>query len=469
MSGDLALLSATACARAIRSGEATAREATEACLARIADWQPRLNLFIDLRAAEARAAADEADAEAKRGRFAGALHGVPLAHKDMYYRKGRVSTCGSKIRRDFVAPTTARALTRLDAAGALDLGTLNMVEFALGPTGHNWHFGHCRNAWDRTRITGGSSSGSGTGVAARLFYGALGSDTGGSIRLPAAFCGTVGIKPTWGRVSRAGAMPLSHTLDTVGPLTRTVEDAALILGLIAGPDPADPTAAAEPVPDYVGALAGGATGLTIGVPTTFFVEDIDPAVAAALVAARREFEAAGARVIDVAIPDLAAVNMNMAIVAVVESAAIHRRWMIERPQDYSAQVRARIEIGFGVTAVDYADALRARGPALREFTAAAFAACDALLVPATPFAAPPIDDSTYPPGPEMQKQLVRISRLTRPANYLGLPALSIPAGFSADGLPLGLQLMGRPFDEGTLFRLGHAFQARTDWHARVPA
>jgi len=469
MSGDLALLSAAACAREIRSGAVRSRAATEACLARIAAWQPRLNAFIDLRAGEARAAADAADSEVKRGRFAGALHGVPLAQKDMYYRKGRVSTCGSKIRRDFVAPTTATALARLDAAGAVDLGTLNMVEFAMGPTGHNWHFGHCRNAWDTTRITGGSSSGSGAGVAARLFYGALGSDTGGSIRLPAAFCGTVGIKPTWGRVSRAGAMPLSHTLDTIGPLTRTVEDAALILGLIAGADPADPTASAEEVPDYLAALSGGVAGLTIGVPTRFFVEDIDPEIAAALDAARREFAAAGARVIDVPIPDLAPVNMHMAIVAVVESAAIHRPWMIARPQDYSDQVRARLEIGFGVPAVDYADALRARGPALREFIATSFTACDALLAPAVPFAAPPIDDATYPPGPEMQAQLVRISRLTRPANYLGLPALSIPAGFSSAGLPLGLQLMGRPFDEATLFRLGHAYQQRTDWHARVPA
>jgi len=202
MTSGLALLSASDLAREIRAGRATSRQAVEDNLARIESWNPKLNAFVSLDAAPARAAADLADAEARRGRFRGPLHGVPFAHKDMYYRQGRIATCGSKLRRDWVAPITSTALARLDAAGALDLGTLNMAEFAFGPTGHNWSIGHARNAWNPEHITGGSSSGSATGVAARLFHAALGSDTGASIRVPAHFCGVVGIKPTWGRVSR---------------------------------------------------------------------------------------------------------------------------------------------------------------------------------------------------------------------------------------------------------------------------
>lgn len=303
MSRDLALLSASDLARAIGSGAATARQAVEDNLARIEALNAKLNAFIALDATHARAAADLADSQARRGRFDGPLHGVPLAHKDMYYRAGRIATCGSNLRRDWVATTTATALRRLDDAGALDLGTLNMAEFAFGPTGHNWCVGHARNAWNPDHITGGSSSGSATGVAARMFHAALGSDTGASIRVPAHFCGVVGIKPTWGRVSRAGAMPLSWSLDTVGPLTRTVEDAALILGLIAGADPADPTASSEAVPDYVAGLARGARGLRIGVPTRFFT-DCDDETRRLLADAERVFAGLGAQIVPVEPPDI---------------------------------------------------------------------------------------------------------------------------------------------------------------------
>lgn len=467
MSADLALLSASDLARAIRAGRATARQAVEDNLARIETWNTKLNVFVALDAAHARAAADLADGEARRGRFHGALHGVPLAHKDMYYRAGRIATCGSTIRRDWVAPVTATALQRLDAAGALDLGTLNMAEFAFGPTGHNWCIGHARNAWNPQRITGGSSSGSATGVAARLFHAALGSDTGASIRVPAHFCGVVGIKPTWGRVSRAGAMPLSWSLDTVGPLARTVEDAALILGLIAGADPADPTASSEPVPDYVAGLGRGVRGMRIGIATRFFT-DTDAHTARLLGDAAQVLAGLGAILVDIDPPDMDRLNLFCSMVMSAEAVSIHREWLRTRPQDYGAQVRARLEAGLTIPAAYYLDALRARGAMLDDFHARVFGRCDALLAPVTDSAAPPIDETAFAPGPDLGAKLGRFTKFTRAINYLGLPGLSVPAGFDGEGMPVGFQLVGRAFDEATLFAAGHAYQQATAWHTRVP-
>src|SRR5947208_1048641 len=244
---DAALLSLTEVADAIAGKRISSREATQSCLDRIARWQPRLNAFMAIEAEPALAAADAADAMLARGDRRGPLHGVPLAHKDMYYDAGKIVTCGSKIRRDWVATTTATALQRLKDAGTVRLGSLQMVEFAYGPTGHNPYYGPVHNPWRHGHITGGSSSGSGSAVAARLTFAALGSDTGGSIRMPAHFCGITGLKTTVGLISRAGAMPLSQSLDTVGPLARTAEDCALLTGLMAGADPADPTCAARAV------------------------------------------------------------------------------------------------------------------------------------------------------------------------------------------------------------------------------
>jgi aspartyl-tRNA(Asn)/glutamyl-tRNA(Gln) amidotransferase subunit A len=467
MSRDLALLSASDLARAIRSGAATARQAVEDNLARIEALNAKLNAFIALDATHARAAADLADSQARRGRFDGPLHGVPLAHKDMYYRAGRIATCGSNLRRDWVATTTATALRRLDDAGALDLGTLNMAEFAFGPTGHNWCVGHARNAWNPDHITGGSSSGSATGVAARMFHAALGSDTGASIRVPAHFCGVVGIKPTWGRVSRAGAMPLSWSLDTVGPLTRTVEDAALILGLIAGADPADPTASSEAVPDYVAGLARGARGLRIGVPTRFFT-DCDDETRRLLADAERVFAGLGAQIVPVEPPDMDRLNAFCSMVLSCEAVTIHREWLRTRPQDYGDQVRARLEAGLMIPAAYYLDAMRARGPMLDDFSARVFGQCDMMLAAVTDSAAPTIDETSFGPGPDLGVKLGRFTKFTRCINYLGLPGLTVPAGFAANGLPVGFQLVGRPFDEATLFAAGHAYQQATEWHRRVP-
>src|SRR5690242_14306315 len=279
MSREPALMSLTEVAAAIAAKQFSSHEVTRACLHRIAQWQPHLNAFMAVEAEAALKAADEADAALAKGDSRGPLHGVPLAHKDMYYEAGKVVTCGSLIRRDFVATTTSTALQRLKDAGAVRLGTLQMAEFAYGPTGHNAHYGPVHNPWAVDHITGGSSSGSGSAVAACLTFAALGSDTGGSIRMPAHFCGITGLNTTVGRVSRAGAMPLSQSLDTVGPLARTAEDCALLLGLMAGADPEDPTASGEAVPDYIAATRESIRGLTIGIPSAFYVDDLDADIA----------------------------------------------------------------------------------------------------------------------------------------------------------------------------------------------
>src|SRR3954449_325554 len=275
MSAEPALLSLTAVAQAIAKKQFSSREVTQSCLERIAKWQPRLHAFMAIEAEAALAAADIADAALAKGKSAGVLHGVPIAHKDMYYDAGRVGTCGSQIRRGFVATTTSPAFHRRKAAAPIRLGSLQMAEFAYGPTGHNSHYGAVHNPWRHGHITGGSSSGSGAAVAARLSFAALGSDTGGSIRMPAHFCGVTGLKTTVGLISRAGAMPLSQSLDTVGPLARTAEDCALLTGLMAGADAADPTCVAGAVPDYLAATREKLQGLKFRIPSAFYVDDLD--------------------------------------------------------------------------------------------------------------------------------------------------------------------------------------------------
>src|SRR6185503_551385 len=301
------------------------KELVEACRARIERWQPRINAFVSQ--------------ELRNGGGEGPLGGMPLAHKDMFYRAGRVSNCGSKIRRGWVAGETSAALERLDAAGALDLGTLNMAEFAYGPTGHNEHWGDCCNPWNPDTITGGSSSGSGAAVAARLVFGALGSDTGGSVRLPAAACGITGLKTTWGRVSRHGAMPLSHSLDTIGPLARSAEDCALLLQAIAGFDPRDPLSSREPVQDYSESIQTK-TSIRVAISTRWIERNADPEVAAAVLAAATALDR---NPVEVEAPDFDALSAHCLVVMQAEASAQHSRWMRERPGDYSPAVRARLE------------------------------------------------------------------------------------------------------------------------------
>jgi aspartyl-tRNA(Asn)/glutamyl-tRNA(Gln) amidotransferase subunit A len=467
MSAEPALLSLTEVAQAIAQKRFSSREVTKSCLDRIAQWQPRLNAFLAIEPDEALAAADAADAAFAKGNAGGALHGVPLAHKDMYYDAGKIVTCGSKIRRDFVATSTSTALQRLKDAGTIRLGSLQMVEFAYGPTGHNTHYGAVHNPWGLDHITGGSSSGSGSAVAARLTFAALGSDTGGSIRMPAHFCGVTGLKTTYGRISRAGAMPLSQSLDTVGPLARTAEDCALLLGLMAGADANDPTAAAEPVPDYVAATRESITGLTIGVPSAFYVDDLDPEVERILDETISVLKREGANIVQVELPDQRQLTAACQLVLAVEASAFHKRWLIERPQDYGPQVLMRLQNGFAIPGVSYLEAMRWRGPALAAYLAAV-AGTDAVIVPGAPVPAPTLAESDVGNGPDAEAVIQRLTRFTRPINYLGLPSLAIPSGFTKTGLPVGMQLIGRSFDEAMLLRIGAAFQRATDFHALVP-
>ncbi|MGY3448524.1 amidase [Bradyrhizobium sp. USDA 4353] len=467
MSTEPALMTLTEVAKAIAEKKLSSVEVTRSVLHRIAQWQPKLNAFMAIESEPALKAAAEADAVLAKDGPKGPLHGVPLAHKDMYYEAGHVSTCGSLIRRDFVATTTSTALQRLKDAGSIRLGTLQMAEFAYGPTGHNAHYGAVHNPWKLGYVTGGSSSGSGSAVGARLTFAALGSDTGGSIRMPANFCGVTGLKVTWGRVSRAGAMPLSQSLDTMGPLAQTAADCALLLSLMAGPDPEDPTASHAPVQDYVAATQASIKGLKIGVPKAFYVDDLDPEVARCLDAAIAVLKTEGADVVQVELPDQRQLTAACQLVLAVEAAAFHKRWMIERPQDYGPQVLMRLQNALAVSGVAYLEALRWRGAALAAHVAAT-SAVDAIIAPVSPLVTPSIADSDVGGAPGAEAVIQRITRFTRPVNYLGLPSLAIPTGFTATGLPVGMQLIGRSFDEATILTIGAAFQRATDFHARVP-
>ena len=462
-------LSCSALAAAIRAQRVSATKVMEATLARAQVVQPKLNAFLRIDAELALEAARLADRDLSRGHLRGPLHGVPMAHKDMYYRKGVASSYGGKIGPSRPAPSTASVLERLDTAGAVQFGVLNMAECAFGPTGHNYHYGHCRNAWNPECITGGSSSGSGTAVAARATYAALGSDTGGSIRLPATFCGTAGIKPSYGRVSRAGAMPLSFSMDTVGPLARTVEDCALLLGAIAGPDARDPLSDPRPVPDYVASLGRPVAGLVVGRPSQYFYEGCDAEIVALMEASLESFRRLGAKVVDVDLPDVDSWNAAATMIIAAEAAAVHGNWLRTRPQDYSAQVRARLETGLTIPAAAYIDSLRLRGVALEAFCRAVFSKVDVLHAPVVSFQTPTIAETDVGGGPRLPALMAQLTRLTRPGNFLGVPILSVQAGFTKAGMPIGMQLLGRPFDEATLFALGHAYQGTTDFHTKAPA
>ncbi len=468
MSDDITTLSLVDVAAAIAARELSSVEVTRACLARIERLQPVLNCFITLEAEAALAAARTADEALARGDESGPLHGVPLAHKDMFYRAGQRCTGGTKIRRDFVPDVTATVQARLAAGGALCLGGLNMSEFAVGPTGHNIHHGACRNPWNPVHAPGGSSSGSGAAVAARLVYGALGSDTGGSIRIPAALCGLVGLKPSQGRISRHGGLSLSFSLDCFGPLTRTVRDCARLTGLLAGYDPLDPTSSRAPVDDYEQACEHGIGGLTIGVPADHGGVEVAPDVATAVTDSLSVLAGQGAGIVEVALPDQARMNALSTIVTRAEGATIHRKWLLERRDDYSPQVRRRMEMGLLLPATRYLEALSLRARFLDAFASDVFRHCDVVLLPTVPMPAPTLAELDVGDSDALPAMLQRLTGFTRPMNYLGLPALSLPAGFSAEGLPMGLQLVGRPFAEATLFAAGAAYQRATTWHERAP-
>jgi len=442
----------------LRARRLTASEVTEAYLARVTRRDGGLRAFITVDADGARRAAKGRDAELAAGRARGPLHGVPLAWKDLCVVGGLPTSCGTRTPEYFVAEAECTAAARLVAAGAVTLGKLNMSELALGPFGDNAHHGHVQNPWRAGHCAGGSSSGSGAAVAAGLVAGALGTDTGGSIRLPAACCGIVGLKPTYGRVSRAGAMALSWSNDHIGPMTRTVRDAALLLGLMAGADPADATASARPVPDCLAAIEDGVRGLRLGVPENYYFDGVQPEIVEAVHAAARRLGGEGARVTGLRVPDPQPLTDVTGLISRAESAAIHARIARERPHELQPAVRARLEVGFHIPAVDYLQAQRLRARWTREFIELVFGAVDVLLVPTIPEPAPSLAEVTGGPVGDIVARMGRFSRLTRPFNGLGLPALSVPCGLSRDGRPLGLQIVGRPFDEPTVLRVGRAWE-----------
>jgi len=344
-----------------------------------------------------------------------------------------------------------------------------MTELALGPFGDNAHHGHADNPWRAGHLTGGSSSGSGVAVAAELALGALGTDTGGSIRLPAACCGIVGLKPTYGRVSRAGVMPLSWSNDHVGPMARTVRDAARLLQVIAGRDPRDGTSSHRAVPDYAARIDEGVGGLRVAVPENYFFHGLDDEMTAGVRAAIRLLETLGARVMELRVPDPEVMSDVCNVIARCESAAVHTRLVRERPEEIQPVVRARLELGFRIPAHDYLQALRLRARLARAFIRDVFAETDVLVAPVVPEPAPPRAHATEGDTSEIAARQGRFSRLTRPFNGLGLPALAVPCGYSRQGLPLAFQIVGRPFDEATVLRAGHAYEQSAGWHRRRPA
>lgn len=467
---DIAFMGLTDVAQAIAQRKLSSLEVTQTCLQRIAQWQPSRKAFIRIDEEAAVAAARRADAQlAQRSFQPGPLHGVPLAHKDLFYRSGQVSTCGSLIRRDWRADTTATCLTRLDAAGALDLGTLNMSEFAGGPTGHNIHHGHCASAFHPDHIAGGSSSGSGVAVGAGLVFGALGTDTGGSIRLPASANGVLGLKPTYGRVSRYGVMPRAWSLDHVGVLARSAVDAARLMRLISGHDPLDATSIDQPVPDDGAGLGASVRGVRVGVPDVSALGGVEPGVQAMLETALDVLRDCGTQSQAVAIEDMTPLFRCAETIIKSEAASIHGPWLRERPQDYTPLFRSRTEAGLLIPATQYIDALRWRTQLSRHFMDTTMQGIDVLILPCMPYALPTIEDSDVDRSGEAVRALIgRITMYTRPFNLLGLPVIQIPAGFCPAGLPWGFQLVGHPFQEGLLLRLAQHFMAQTPSMVRRP-
>src|SRR5438034_3958026 len=459
----------TELARMIAARDVSPVEVVQAHLDRIAALDGKLKSYITVMGESALAAARTAEAAVQSGADIGPLHGVPVGLKDLYCTKGVKTTGGSKILGDWVPEEDATVVARLAGAGAIALGKLNMHEFAYGPEGLNPHYGTPWNPWDAKvhRICGGPSSGSGASVAAGLCPGALGSDTGGSIRIPASLCGISGLKPTYGRVSRAGVLPLSWSMDHAGPMARTAADCALMLGAMAGYDPADPTTSVLPVPDYMAALTGDVKGLRVGLLRAHFTDVAAPEVRDAVLAAAKTLERAGAVVDEVSLAHVAHVAAASFAIVATEALAYHAEWLRTRASDYQPDVRERLRMGAFVSGVHYVRAQQVRQLVRREVDAA-LERRDVLLAPATPIPAPVLGETETALGDGPSDVRSALIRLTRPFNFSGHPACSLACGFTTGGLPIGMQIVGRPFDEATVLRVADAYQRSTDWHTRRP-
>jgi aspartyl-tRNA(Asn)/glutamyl-tRNA(Gln) amidotransferase subunit A len=471
---------------ALASRRVSARALVERALARIEALDPRLHAFLGLRSERALAEADAADARRSRGAARSPLDGVPLALKDNLVVRGEPTTCASRILEGFVSPYDATVAERLRAAGMIVVGRTNLDEFAMGSSTENSACGPTRNPWDPERTPGGSSGGSAAAVAAGLVPAALGSDTGGSIRQPAALCGVTGLKPTYGRVSRYGLVAFASSLDQIGPLARSAEDCAWLLQAIAGHDPRDATSLAEPVPDLRAALTGDVSGLVVGLPRECFVEEgVDGAVLARVQETARELERAGVKTREVSLPRTPFAIAAYYLIATAEAssnlarydgvrygrraqgaASLGEMYRRTRSEGFGPEVKRRILLGTYALSAGYYDAyyrkaMQVRTLLRRDFEAA-LAACDVLLTPTTPEVAFRLGEKTSDPLRMYLSDVYTVS-----ANLAGLPGISIPCGF-AHGMPVGLQLLGRAADEATLLRVADAYQRRSDWHLRRP-
>lgn len=464
---ELCFLSIGELSRLIAKKQISPVDVVKSLLERIDRLDKRLNAYITVLREESLEAARKAEQAIAAGNRIGPLHGIPIALKDLCYTKGVRTTAGSKVLADFVPGYDCTLVERFHEAGAIILGKANLHEFALGATNENPHYGNALNPWDTGRITGGSSGGSAAAVAASLASGAIGSDTGGSIRIPSSLCGIVGLKPTFGRVSKYGVLDLCWSLDHVGPMTRTVEDAAMILQATAGYDPNDPSTSRLPVPNYTRSLRKGVQGLRVGLPSQYFFEELNPDVSAAVNEALNVLRGLGAADSQVSLPHASLGPRVTWTIISGEAASVHRKWLNERAADYGSDVRARLELAQFTLATQYIQAQRVRR-LIRDDFQKAFRQVDVIVTPSTPITAPKVGERQVLLAGRLVTELTGLGRFASPINGAGLPALTLPCGFTSAGLPIGLQIIGRPFDEATVLRAAYAYEAATDWHKRRP-
>jgi aspartyl-tRNA(Asn)/glutamyl-tRNA(Gln) amidotransferase subunit A len=466
---ELLELSITKASRLIERKEISPVELVEAVLDRISAVEDKINAYISVYPDEARAVAKAAEIMIGAGHWLGPLHGIPIALKDNIGLKGLRSTAGSKILADWLPAQDATAAARLRGQGAIFIGKTNMHEFAWGGTSDNPHYGAVRNAWNPERFPAGSSGGSGAAVAALTCLGALGTDTGGSVRLPSAINGIAGLRPTIGRVSNYGVIPLAWSMDTVGPMARTVEDCAVMFNAIAGHDPKDGGSAAKPVMDYTADLGRGVERLRIGIVPSYFFNHLQPPVHDAVKGALKTLEGLGASVVDIEIKNIHGNISAQLTIEAAEPSAYHQRWLRERPEDYGEDVRTLLEMGEMLLATHYIQAQRYRTLLRQEFMDA-FKSVDVFICPTLPFTATKVGEmNVVIENGQQEDMLSAIMQFTGVPSLTGLPSLNVPCGFDPDGLPVGMQVIGRPFDEATLFRVGAAFQAATDFHTKAPS
>ncbi len=464
---DLSALGIAELAKAISAREISPVDAVQAALDRIDRLNGTLNAFLSVYPDLALAAARQAETEIMAGDHKGPLHGVPLGIKDLFQVEGMERTCGSKIFTEEPNVQDATSVARLKSAGAVIVGLLNLNEFAYGPTGINRHHGSARNPWKQDSGCGGSSAGAGCSVAASLVPGAMGSDTGGSVRLPAGLCGVVGLKQTFGLASNHGIYPLCKSFDHGGPLTRSVRDAAAMLQAIAGPDLKDPATAAARVADYGAGLGGGVSGLRIGVPSNFFFDDLHPDIEARVRDAIEVLAELGAEVREVALPFAADAVKSWTTMALAEAYAVHEEHVKEHPGEMGPEVEARLLLGRDISARDYLKA-RDHRDEVRLLMADLMGGFDALVMPTSPIPAVSLETGTVESRGREVDGAAELARLTRLAVFTGQPAISLPCGFTESGLPVGLQLIGKWFEEDELLKIADAYEGATPWHRQRP-